>query len=490
VAALAVFLHTACGDDGGGRPGDGATPDGAVDAGVDGSFDGSADAGVDGASDGSVEEGDCIHFDDLCPDDCTPMDDADCAGPPPTPVEDLPDILDATDYATVVYIDPSHSSPGDGSSPDSPLASWAEVTFQADTAYLQKRATTDTQASGFQIQAENVLVGAYGQGERPALSGPINVVGDRVTVRDLEIDGGGLEINHPSPHPLYTVLFNNEVHGAGISSAGYHFRILNNEVHHVPVDAIFVQYARDFEIAGNYIHHVNQVFHQDPSQDVSAGDAIQLDVTANWWVHHNVLDRTDTGNKFCFISTRSFPDTTQYGTVEYNTMSGPLETAGGGASLFLGGEPEMVHVRYNIFVGPSPTAVYKHSPMHFYGNVVDGTDGVSSAANVSYVYNNVFTNTPQSALGGGQIHSFNNIFDDHDGIGGITAEGSNLFVSDYTPGEVFVDPQNGDYRPAVGSPAVDGGSWQSIFADEFTADAYGSTVPHDQTIDIGAFQLQ
>lgn len=445
--------------------------------------------------DGCGAEGECVHFDGLCPAGCTPMSDADCVETAlPTPIDipaEMYDVKEYTDYANVVYVDPSHPSPGDGSSPDSPLATWSDVTFEADTAYVQKRGTTETDRSRFDIDPDNVLMGAYGDGERPVVDGPVTVIGDHVTVRDLDINGGGLEINHPSPHPLYSVLFNNVVHdGAGIGSAGYHSRILNNEVYNIPTDGIFIQYAHDVEIAGNHIHHVNQLFHETTDQNVASGDSIQIVDTSNWWVHHNILDRTDTGNKFCFIATTDFPDMDQYGTFEYNQLAGPLTNGEGGGSIFLGGEPEMVHFRYNLIEGPSPGAVHQNSAMHFYGNVVDGTsNGVSSHwAHPGYVYNNVFANIPGSVLSGGYILSYNNVFDDRDGITGIQEDGGNVYVSDYAAGEVFVDASGGDYRLAAGSPAVDAGVWIGNFSDSFTYDAYGNAVPHDGSIDAGAFQ--
>lgn len=496
-------VGTACDD--GGPPCEGDVCDGGAREGDAGG--GGLDAGAgECASAADCDDGDPCTTDGCDGDVCSHTPVPGC-GTTELPFDDFPldvpeSIPSAADYTSIVHIDPSYGGgDGDGSMAR-PYASWSDaLPFAPGTAYLQRRGTTATPSFDvLVIGQDGVLVGAYGTGDRPALRVPVSVQADDVTVRDLDIStpSGGdicLEIQHPSPHRERTVIYNNVIHGcyAGLWSAGYHTRVLNNEVYDIVEDGLFFQYAHDFEVAHNHVHGVNTAFFIDPSEDYASGDAIQLDLTDRWWVHHNVLDRTDTGNKFCFIATRNFPDDDlQEGVLEHNSLAGPLARGDGGASVFIGGTSRDIVVRNNRFVGadePTVPAIYHHTDLDVYGNIFVGTGGgVWTASRSSNVYNNLFLDIRGDVFRLGTVYSRNNIFGTRDGQSGVAEESNNLYLTDHTLDEVFVDAAAGDYRLAPGSPAIDAADWHVSFDEQYEIDQTGRAVPHDDGLDVGPHQ--
>ena len=326
----------------------------------------------------------CQSFDNYCPAGCSITQDIDCA----KSLKDMPFTLkSASDYSKAVYIDPSISSPGDGSSPSKALKSWDDVSFSANTAYLQKRGTTSVISHTIRPDQDNVLLGAYGTGNRPIIdngytaTGDSTIVGiaaDHVTVRDLEFSAAGVSSGVNVGRNRYAVVYNNVIHDSGWGIRGYAdgFRILNNEVYDIYEDGMFFKSASYVEIGNNDVHDVNLNWHEPyTSQKEAGGDAVQFSGVSNWWVHHNTLDRTNSGNKFCFIANfeSADPPSTNYGLFEYNTIAGPKTSGDGGSSLYIGGGQDDQYIyRYNTISAPSPVALYSHSRLQFYGNTIKG----------------------------------------------------------------------------------------------------------------------
>jgi len=77
-------------------------------------------------------------------------------------------LVDKTD--PIVYIDPENTNDvlEDGSS-EHPFDSWLDITWSEGFSYLQKRGTTANEISKISIYANNVVIGAYGEGENPVI---------------------------------------------------------------------------------------------------------------------------------------------------------------------------------------------------------------------------------------------------------------------------------------------------------------------------------
>ncbi len=435
------------------------------------------------------------------------------------------DALVGTDTATitvevladsaVVYIDPDNSAdPSADGSREHPFASFNDFSFAEGTAYLFRRGTTLTHDDGVVIGQSDLLLGAYGSGARPVYhctasqsggnvhalynwSGPQNV-----TVRDLEIYAPDATscIRFGGDGGSQATVDNCSAHGAiwgirAFSLTG--LKIVYSEVHDIGDDGMFIQNVTDIEVAYNDVHDVNThwQFPYTP-QTEAAGDAVQFSDCNAWHVHHNRLDRTNSGNKFCFISNNA---TQSSGILEYNHLRGPLTDGDGGASIYFGSGSDLI-VRYNIIQGPSPTALYHHTDnLRFYGNVVWGMSGgvqchVPSACTVD---NNVFHEVDTHILASGDLVARNNIFSLQDGSqeaivcsGGLT-ESHNLYTmgtggtSSVIGDPLFVDAAGGNFRLQPGSGAIDSGTDVSL-----PFDLDGNPIPTGSAPDIGAYEYQ
>jgi hypothetical protein len=97
---------------------------------------------------------------------------------------------------TVFYIDPDNTDdPRENGSSDHPFDSWKDVAWKDGNSYLQKRNTTANE-NKINIYANNVILGAYGEGERPTINSMANDFAIRafdksgVTIQNLKIIAG------------------------------------------------------------------------------------------------------------------------------------------------------------------------------------------------------------------------------------------------------------------------------------------------------------
>ncbi|CAG0927102.1 hypothetical protein TFLX_00350 [Thermoflexales bacterium] len=428
------------------------------------------------------------------------------------------------DYANIVYIDPSTSTPGNGSSPATPLASWNNVTVQPNTAYVQKRGTIAPITKEIRVNQENVLLGAYGPEDdpRPIISDAstnithlINVQQNFVTVRDLEIVSpratSGIHFA-AGAWPSDGVAWNCYVHGVdqthylmwGIRVFGHRTKVLHNTIAYTGDDGIFVQYFADIEIGYNHITHVNQKWFEDPSEAHAGGDGIQFDTTDRFYIHHNYIDRSDTGNKFCIIvDPKDASGFTTGGLIEHNACK--LTTTMSG--LFAGGATAYtITIRNNVFeyvhADRQSIGVYSHARWpSIYNNIFIGLDqGINlwNSNAQAKVQHNVFYNLDHSGVRGNvaSLEARNNIFAIDASaqalnLSNVTAS-HNLFLrqaqvtgSQAVIGDPqFVNPASQDFHLQPGSPAIDAG----VVVPEIDRDAENHTrigLP-----DIGAFEFQ
>jgi len=440
---------------------------------------------------------------------------------PPMHGGDIPLNLKApSDYSTIIYIDPSSATPGDGGSPATPLASWDDANLQANTAYVQKRGTTDNITNGI-IVPDDVLLGAYGTETDPHpiiydissdITYMIQVAGDRVTIRDLEIVSPRATsgIHFAAGYwPEDGVAWNNSVHGVdasnymmwGIRVFGTNTKVMHNDIYYIGDDGIFAQYMSNIEIGYNNVFQVNQKWFEDENESHSSGDGIQFSQNTGFYIHHNTVDRTDTGNKFCIIVQPS--EDGSFGIVENNVCRTSDKVTGLYAAY---GTYELI-VRNNIFEYPGndrkSIGVYSHcTEPRIYNNVFIGH---SQAINLwqtsaeAQIHHNTFYNIGWAAVRGrvAQSTAYNNIFALDDGGVAITYDNgptetisNNLFTrANQTQGTnaivgdpLFMSAAQENFHLQAWSPAIDVGNNANIPQD---ADGNGRFLQPD----IGAFEF-
>ena len=473
-----------------------------------------ADAGVDVTTDGGTEKDATIDGGADSADAEPPKDSgADGKTDASTPSSDGPGLLPNFELweppVGAVHIDPTNDNdPAEDGSEEHPYDSFEDITWTDDTVYVIRRGTTlETDVVG--IGANGVTLASYGTGDRPvvhctavAQSGSNRhaiSLADRtnVTIRDIEVYApeatSCLRFGGENSEAIEVI--NCVLHGAGwglrsFSFAGLH--VLNTEVYDIKDDGIFIQNMNDIEIEHCYVHDVNQNWTPPYTpQGEAGGDGIQFDGCNRWHVHHNEIDRTNSGNKFCFISNNADQDD---GVVEHNLMRGPLTDGDGGASIYFHNGDGLI-VRYNMIEGPSPGPLYSHaSNLHIYGNVFMNMDGGLHASTSAEVLHNVFYGMPL-AMSGGALVARNNIFalgDAQSSPFGSTSsleESHNLFA-DGNPtansiggSPAFVDAAQGDFHLLSTSDAIDQGMDTSV-----TTDMDGVAIPQGSAPDIGAFE--
>lgn len=421
-------------------------------------------------------------------------------------VPDLePEVPDATEFASVVFIDPSAATNGSGASMDDPLNSWTHASFLGGTAYLQKCGTSETLATRLQVGG-NVLIGAYGEGERPLLRVTESVGGDSAavevgsysTVRDLHIQAPSVAACVKVTSSNVTV-YNCELEDSmwGVRRSGDSLRILKNIIHYTRDDSVFIQYSNNVTIGWNFIFHTNTKWTGPESDEKAApGDSIQFIAVTDWYVHHNVLDRSSTGNKFCFISNGGGGGACLF---EHNYLLGPRpDGTVGGAALYLSDHPSgFVTVRYNTF-DRGINGLYHHlSNTEIYGNIFWRTGGgIYNNGNNPNIFNNVFYDIAGPLVLNGGVTK-NNVFDLRKvsvsrAFNNVLSFENNHFFPMTTdipdnfewadPG--FVDPDNGDFHLRWDSPLIESGVDVGM-----TEDRDGTAIPVWGAPDVGAFEF-
>jgi hypothetical protein len=403
-----------------------------------------------------------------------------------------------------IHIDPANGadSEADGSI-EHPFSSISKIVWKDGIVIAFKRgASFDIQS--IVIQYNNIILASYGNGERPVINSTTKehvITTDwqggqtDIIVRDIEIN---------APNAVSCIIFrdnnsrvkilNCKLHGSiwGIRALNYvkYLYVYNTEVYNIFDDGMFIKNSENIEIANCYVHHVNQYW-KPPStpESIAGGDGIQFENCNHWRVHHNKIDRSDTGNKFCFISNN--PNQND-GVFEYNFLTGPLDCH----SIYLG-DGENLIVRYNHTVAPSLSPVYSHSKnLKIYNNIFEGNTGPLYASVSAEVYNNLFYNMPALALQGGTLIVRNNIFDlksdnfDKSKVKLLT-EDHNLFVKGNASSTSFNgDPKyksvnTSDFHIQAGSDCIDKAVNVGILED-----FDGIKIPQGNSPDIGPFEFK
>lgn len=435
-------------------------------------------------------------------------------------------------FGATIYVDPTYNSSSQNGSITNPYNSWSKVTWTNGNSYLQKRGTTANISGSITITGRsNITLGAYGEGNRPRIiktSGSGHVIDlttvSNCTIRDLEISStsnattGVLIDGYGTAISSNNLIDNCEIHhcewGVRIISAAAGNKILNSTIHTTRDDGVYINSVLDIEIGYCNIYNVNNNYFVNQNESYSAGDNIQLVSTNNmvFNIHHNTLDHSSTGNKFCFISAGE----TYSGVIEHNTMIG--NSANVTSCIYLGNTNKTVTVRYNTLKDANYGIYSYASNLQFYYNqVIRNNQGLSIMTNKSLTaLNNVFYNNRESCIGAisnTSVTSRNNIF--HiSGNGARVYSCNSSIVSDYNNFNIqqsnFLNGHStlASWRSASGNDAhsfVNNPIFMNTGIDDFCVqsnspcintgtnvnlqqDFFGTPVPQSNVPDIGFFE--
>lgn len=429
-----------------------------------------------------------------------------------------------------VYIDPSYTGTTQNGSIQNPYNSWNSISWTNGYTYLQKAGTTFNTSSTLIITSKNnITLGSYGSGAKPIIISSaastakvIDITSCyNMTVSNLEvasttgqvtaaviIDGTG-----SSNNLIDNCILRDTQWGIRILTTSSGNKILNCEVYNTQDDGIYIKDTPDIEIGYCYVHDVNLKYFINPDQSYSAGDNIQIASTYNhnFNIHHNTLDHSSTGNKFCFIAWGN----NYTGVLEHNIMIG--NSAQVTSCIYLSPTTGTVSVRYNsIKNGNYGIYAYVSNFKVYYNNFVQNKTAICVMNNYHMLAeNNVFYNnviTSISALSGSNVTSKNNIF--HlTGSGKAYSTNGNLvsnnntfnaqstgFINGYgslsawqsasgqdnnsmVANPQFVNPSAHDFTLQPNSPCINAG-----VNCGYSQDYFGNQVPVANTSDIGYFE--
>ncbi len=339
-------------------------------------------------------------------------------------------------FSATIYIDPTYTGSNQNGSSSNPYNSWYKVSFVSGNTYLQKSGTsfTSNQRITFSGKA-NITMGAYGSGAKPKIvaSGSGDHIiyvahSNNVIVKDLEITSSGTwtsGITIMGNNASNNVINNCYIHKTGwgiriiTNSAGN--KILHSKIHDILDDGIFIQDVSNIEIGYCTIYDINKKYLTNTNQSYSAGDGIQITSSnnLNFNIHHNTIDHSSMGNKFCLIIWGN----NYTGVIEHNTMVGNVAKGSNGLYFHTTNQP--VTVRYNVFR--------------------NGSFGIITYANNLDAYYNRFSNNKVGILvnPGYSMNSRNNVFNGNTRYGVQASYGSsvtfknNIFYLNSSPAKAF-----------------------------------------------------
>jgi len=328
--------------------------------------------------------------------------------------------------AATYYIDPSSTSTAtpDGSL-DKPFTSWDDVTWVANSTYLQKRGTTCEASKGIKPPVDYITLGAYGTGARPIIK---SLIGDRakaiefgnksITVKDLEVYSTNdivcaILLGGEGPHVINNCVLHDCSWGIRVFNLAGKLTISNSEIYDTGDDGIYTEDTEDIDIFGCHIHHVNSDL---PIRETAGGDCIQITgQQGNLHIYNNYLDHSAFGRKFCLIIGSAYTDndTPHKALVENNVMIGYQDSEEVTSGVYLKATIEHLTFRYNT-VKNAATGIWLNAKTTAYNNVFIGcSEGVTINSGIeAEIYNNTFYN---NVIGVGTNYGsigylYNNVF--------------------------------------------------------------------------------
>lgn len=404
--------------------------------------------------------------------------------------------------SNAVFIDPKNvDDPKKDGSIKHPFSSFEEIKWKDNTVYALKRNTEIIVSEAIMLSANQITLASYGSGSRPRIFSTTEKHAltskwenaNKIIIRDIEIHApkaeSGIIIRTGSKDAS---IINCVVHGPrwGIRVLNDIDKVFihNTEIFHIKEDGIFMKQTSNIEISNCYIHHVNQ-FWQAPStaESDAPGDGIQLYLCNQWHIHHNFIDRSDSGNKFCIISNNPEQEN---GLIEYNYLIGPIKE---GFAIYLG-DGKNHTIRYNIIYGNCKSPFWSHaSDLQIYYNIFAYFEGPLFVSKNADIFNNLFYQTT-AAIEGGRINAFNNIFELQNVKCTVFKvselnESNNLYTrglpskASFMGDAKFIAPEKGDFRPGASSSCIKKGKVTFVLKD-----LLGNTIPSGMLPDIGPIQ--
>jgi len=416
-----------------------------------------------------------------------------------------------------VYIDPSMKtgSVEDGTS-QHPFNSWDDLQW-SDTSYmngkifLQKCGTVFYTDKGFLLKdGRDIIFSSYGDGEMPGIRASCRThVFDfknsmAITLRNLKIQGDTNSKGVATPVSCVRFFgkygpedenkiviescdFSNTIWGVRFMY-GSDATVKNCRIHLTEDDGIFAESWSSLKIIDNRIFNINQKwFHSGHAENDAPGDCIQLSKkSGDFIVRNNYLDRSGTGNKFCFIHTGN----PAFGIIENNTLISPDSEGEGGACLFLGANDSVI-IRGNLFSGELQ-GIYSHGKVFVYYNIfVELPLGINSIDNSATVFNNVFYRCKSSIKGNSVVN--NCIFYGSGVPLSVTDSDYNCYwetksvneENSFVADPKFIDAKDGDFHLKLTSPCIDKGTDVGL-----ELDFDGTPVPQGKGVDIGAYEVK
>jgi hypothetical protein len=400
-----------------------------------------------------------------------------------------------------IHIDPAlgDDQSGDGSK-ENPYKSFANIKLGQNRVYAIKRSTT-LQTGQILLNADGITIASYGIGKKPvlhfitdghAISTNKNGL-KNITIRDIEIKAGNAtSCIKFGDYSKNLKVINCRLHGSewGIRALNFidGISIENTEVFNIDDDGIFIKNSKNIAIKHCYVHHVNMNWKPPSTPDnVAGGDGIQFHLCDNWHVHNNKIDRSTTGNKFCFISNNP---NQKNGLLEKNWLIAPITN---GSSVYIGDGQDMI-IQKNFFQGPHVVSIYSHSEnLQVYYNIFFKVKRPLFASNSAMVYNNIFYKA-SSGIEGGEIVSRNNVFflsADYNNPYKVEnlIESNNIHFrglprdASFVGDPEFIDPENLNFRVLPNSICIDNGTGVGL-----SRDFEGNPVPRGEATDIGVYE--
>ena len=429
-----------------------------------------------------------------------------------------------------VYVDPENEGdPAEDGTIDHPFNSWSDVSFASDRTYLQKRGTT-AQGNIVIHTRNNVKISAYGDGDDPIITG---IPGSETkilvfngctnsTVENIKFLGhhpmaptAGVFLNGYSAQSHNITVRNCDIsfcyNGVRVMQSNYGNDGLTLDgvtIHHINEDGIFIDNLSNFTCRNSHVYKVNQDWHYDCHDFVCAsGDGIQLTGNCdNFLLENTIVDRRDTGLKFCFIHNATDNNYQNDGIIRDCTFYSPKDTigapsAGGAIFLFDGDSVLIERTKFigseRIFsndIGIGGQLSFDHIIMNYvlFDSVINlgVTYRVDDfvANNITWTANKPGTSALQ--LGAGTSIINNSAFAGSTGTtmitGGYSGDSTKVYVgptSNWDSEFGWVDWEHGDYHLTSSSPILNKGKDVALYYDIDSI-----PVPQGPCQDIGAYE--